>query len=267
MPERIRSQGNPFDRLYTMMKILRVECDWDKAQTLHSLRKYTLEEAHEVLEAVEKAIEEDEWDDLRAELGDLLIQVAFYAILAEEQGEFTFADVFDGLIEKMIYRHPHVFAFARPESVIEQWEALKDAEHVQRKSLMDGIPPLPALAFAAKQQQRVARVGFDWPDIGGVTDKIREEVAELEVEVLKSSGSEADMRHIEDEFGDVLFSLVNYARILNIDPEQALMRTNRKFEKRFRMMESMAEDGKWALKDLNIEALEALYQQAKHKVK
>ncbi|MDQ6988533.1 MAG: nucleoside triphosphate pyrophosphohydrolase [Mariprofundaceae bacterium] len=263
MPERIRTQNNPFDRLDTMMKILRVECDWDKAQTLHSLRRYTLEEAHEVLEAVEKAIVRDEWDELKAELGDLLIQIAFYAIIAEEKGEFSLADVFDGLVEKMIYRHPHVFAFARPENVLEQWETLKDAEHTQRKSLMDGIPPLPALAYAAKQQQRAARVGFDWDDNQGVMDKIREEVAELEVEVLKSSGSEADLRHIEDEFGDVLFALVNYARKLDIDPEQALMRTNRKFESRFRQMEDVSQARDLSLKDMDSETLEKLYQEVK----
>jgi len=200
---------------------------------------------------------------LKAELGDLLIQIAFYSILAEEKGEFTFADVFDGLIEKMIYRHPHVFAFAHPESIEEQWETLKDAEHQQRTSLMDGIPPLPALSFANKQQQRAARVGFDWVDLNDVTAKIREEVAELEVEVLSSSGSESDLRRVEDEFGDVLFSLVNYARKLGVDPEQALMRTNRKFEKRFRMMESLSHEKETTLKALDIDALEALYQQAK----
>jgi len=267
MPERIRQQSNPFARLDTMMKILRVECDWDKAQTLASLRKYTLEEAHEVLEAVEKAIEHDQWHDLKAELGDLLIQVAFYAILAEEKGEFTLAEVFDALVEKMIYRHPHVFADAQPDDVLEQWEALKDVEHQTRISLMDGIPPLPALAFAAKQQQRAARVGFDWADLDGVTAKIREEVGELEVEVQQSSGDEAGLRHIEDEFGDVLFALVNYARKLGVDPEQALMRSNRKFAQRFRTMEDIAQNKAIDLKDLNRDRLETIYEQAKEALK
>jgi len=249
------------------MKILREECEWDKKQTLASLRKYTLEETHEVLEAVEKAIEDDEWDDLKSELGDLLLQIAFYARIADEKGEFDLADVFDTLIEKMIYRHPHVFAFAKPSSEVEQWEALKDAEHTDRDSLMDGVPPLPALSYAAKQQERAARVGFDWPDLNGVIDKIREEVTELELEVLESSGNEKDRRRIEDEFGDVLFSLVNYARKLGVDPEQALMRTNRKFAKRFRGMESIAENKYIKLKDLNIEELEDIYQQAKDELK
>ncbi|MDX8387587.1 MAG: nucleoside triphosphate pyrophosphohydrolase [Ghiorsea sp.] len=267
MPERIRKQTNPFDRLDTLMNVLRVECDWDKKQTLHSLRKYTLEETHEVLEAVEKAIETDEWDDLKSELGDVLIQIAFYAVIAKEQGKFDLADVFDTLIEKMIYRHPHVFADATPDDVVEQWERLKEAEHTERLSLMDGIPPMPALGYAAKQQQRAAKVGFDWPDLGGVTDKIKEEVAELEHEVNTNDGSENHQRKIEDEFGDVLFSLVNYARKLGVDPEQALMRTNRKFDVRFRGMEAIAQTQQIILKDLDIETLEAIYQQAKDALK
>lgn len=267
MPHRVRNLNNPFDRLDSLMNILRVECDWDKKQTLQSLRKYTLEETHEVLEAVEKAIETDEWDDLKGELGDILIQIAFYAVIAKERGKFDLADVFDTLIEKMIYRHPHVFADANPDDINEQWEQLKDAKNTERKSLMDGIPPLPALSYAAKQQQRAARIGFDWPDLGGVSDKIREEVAELEFEVNTSNGSEADKRKIEDEFGDVLFSLVNYARKLGVDPEQALMRTNRKFDKRFRGMENIAETTQITLKDLNIEELEEIYQQAKDELK
>jgi len=266
MPERIRDLTNPFDRLDTLMKVLRLECDWDKKQTLASLRKYTLEETHEVLEAVEKAIETNQWDDLKSELGDMLIQIAFYARLADEQDKFDLAAVFDTLIEKMIYRHPHVFAGATPDDVVVQWEMLKDEEHHERKSLMDGIPPLPALSFAAKQQQRAARIGFDWPNMDGVIEKIKEEVAELEVEVNLSLGREDDLRRIEDEFGDVLFSLVNYARKLGVDPEQALMRTNRKFDVRFREMEGIAEKQHLNLKDMTIDELEQIYQQAKSDV-
>jgi len=266
MPHRVRNLNNPFDRLDSLMNILRVECDWDKKQTLQSLRKYTLEETHEVLEAVEKAIETDEWDDLKGELGDILVQIAFYAVIAKERGKFDLADVFDTLIEKMIYRHPHVFADANPDDINEQWEQLKDAKNTERKSLMDGIPPLPALSYAAKQQQRAARVSFDWPDLGGVTDKISEEIAELEHEINTSDASEAAKRRIEDEFGDVLFSLVNYARKLGVDPEQALMRTNRKFDKRFRGMEAIAASKQIKLKDLNIDELEDIYAEAKRKL-
>jgi len=275
MPHRVRDLTNPFDRLDTLMKILRVECDWDKKQTLASLRKYTLEETHEVLEAIEKAINTDEWDDLKSELGDVLIQIAFYARIADEQDKFNLEDVFNTLIEKMIYRHPHVFADATPDDVVKQWESLKDVEHSERKSLMDGIPPMSALSVATKQQQRAARVGFDWPDLQGVTDKIHEEIDELAVEVAAITrdkedakyGDEANLRQVEDEFGDVLFSLVNYARKLGIDPEQALMQTNRKFDRRFRSMEKLAEEQTLNLNEMHIDALEDLYQQAKAKVK
>ncbi|OIQ01328.1 MAG: nucleoside triphosphate hydrolase [Zetaproteobacteria bacterium CG2_30_46_52] len=275
MPHRVRDLTNPFDRLDTLMKILRVECDWDKKQTLASLRKYTLEETHEVLEAIEKAINTDEWDDLKSELGDALIQIAFYARIADEQDKFNLEDVFNTLIEKMIYRHPHVFADATPDDVVKQWESLKDVEYSERKSLMDGIPPMSALSVATKQQQRAARVGFDWPDLQGVTDKIHEEIDELAVEVAAITsdkedakyGDEANLRQVEDEFGDVLFSLVNYARKLGIDPEQALMQTNRKFDRRFRSMEKLAEEQMLNLNEMHIDALEDLYQQAKAKVK
>jgi len=275
MPHRVRDLTNPFDRLDTLMKILRVECDWDKKQTLASLRKYTLEETHEVLEAIEKAINTDEWDDLKSELGDALIQIAFYARIADEQDKFNLEDGFNTLIEKMIYRHPHVFADATPDDVVKQWESLKDVEYSERKSLMDGIPPMSALSVATKQQQRAARVGFDWPDLQGVTDKIHEEIDELAVEVAAITsdkedakyGDEANLRQVEDEFGDVLFSLVNYARKLGIDPEQALMQTNRKFDRRFRSMEKLAEEQMLNLNEMHIDALEDLYQQAKAKVK
>lgn len=279
MPHRVRALNNPFDRLDTLMRILRTECAWDKQQTLASLRQYTLEETHEVLEAIEKAINTDDWGDLKSELGDLLIQIAFYARIADEHQQFNMEDVFDTLIEKMIYRHPHVFANASSDAssaatsvdVLAQWERLKDAEHTKRKSLMDGIPPMSALSVAAKQQQRAARVGFDWPDLHGVLDKIREEVDELTLELNVESNVEGDeavkLRRIEDEFGDVLFSLVNFARKQGIDPELALMQSNRKFDRRFREMESIASVQGMNLHDLNIDALEAIYQQAKSKVK
>lgn len=275
MPHRVHDLDNPFARLDMLMKILRAECDWDKQQTLASLRKYTLEETHEVLEAIETAINSNEWDDLKSELGDVLIQIAFYARIAEEEGKFNLEDVFHTLIKKMIYRHPHVFADAKPDDVVKQWEALKDVEHHKRKSLMDGIPPMSALSVATKQQQRAARIGFDWPTLSGVTDKIHEEIDELAVEVAAINenktgvnyGDEANLRHVEDEFGDVLFSLVNYARKLGVDPEQALMQTNRKFDRRFRGMEQLASEQSLNFNDLDIDALEDLYQQAKAKVK
>lgn len=244
------------------MKVLREECPWDKKQTLSSLRAYTLEETHEVLEAIEKAIHENDWALLKGELGDLLMQVAFYAIIADEENQFDLADVFDGLIEKMIYRHPHVFADANPSDVVEQWERLKDAEHTERTSLMDGIPPLPALAYAKKQQNRAARIGFDWDKATDVIAKMEEELQELAHEVR----SGADLHRLEDEFGDLLFTLVNLGRKLGLDAELSLMQTNRKFAERFRGIEQLARQRSLDLSELDLNALEALYSEAKAEI-
>ena len=259
MPHRIMDQENYYDKLYVLMKLLRKECPWDQEQTITSLRQYTLEEVHEVLEAIDLADATDDWQPLKHELGDLLIQVVFYACIAEEAGHFHLGDVIDGLIEKMVYRHPHVFKNTKTDDVLEQWERLKDAEQTDRTSLMDGIPPLPALKYAQKEQQRAARVGFDWTETSTVLDKMREELAEFEYEVNHHSSID----RLEDEFGDILFTLANLARKLDLDAELCLMRTNRKFAARFRSMEDQAASTGTALGDLNIGALEQLYQIAK----
>ncbi|ATX81965.1 tetrapyrrole methylase family protein [Mariprofundus ferrinatatus] len=259
MPERIRGKDNYYDKLYALMKVLREECPWDKEQTLLSLRRYTLEEVHEVLEAIELAESDNNWQPLKAELGDLLIQVLFYSRIAEEAGEFNLADVIDALIDKMIYRHPHVFDKADPDDLTDQWNRLKDAEHKGRKSLMDEIPPLPALKYAQKQQQRAARVGFDWVKATDVLAKMREELEELEHEVTHHG----DLKRIEDEFGDVLFTLTNLARKLNLDAELCLMSTNRKFAERFKTMELLADQKGISLDELDIDQQETLYQEAK----
>ena len=259
MPDRIKGKDNYYDKLYALMKVLREECPWDKEQTLLSLRRYTLEEVHEVLEAIDVADADDDWQPLKSELGDLLIQVLFYSRIAEEAGQFNLADVIDALIDKMIYRHPHVFEKATPDDLTDQWNSLKDAEHHSRKSLMDEIPPLPALKYAQKQQQRASRVGFDWVKATDVLAKMREELAELEHEVTHSQ----DMKRIEDEFGDVLFTLTNLARKLDLDAELCLMSTNRKFASRFRMMEQLAEQRNITLADLDLDQQEALYNESK----
>jgi MazG family protein len=259
MPKRIHNIDNYFDKLEALMNVLRQECPWDKEQTISSLRTYTLEETHEVLEAIDHAVAHDNWDKLKAELGDLLLQVVFYAHLASEKDKFDLTGVVDALIEKMIYRHPHVFRHARPADLSAQWESLKDAEHNERESLMDGIPPLPALAYAKKQQKRASRVGFDWADAQNVIAKIDEEIGELTDEVRRG----ADPARIEDEFGDVLFTLVNLGRKLGLDAELALMRSNRKFSARFRAMEALAAKRGIRLGELDLEALESLYHEAK----
>jgi len=259
MPQRILNKDNYYSRLKELMHVLRENCPWDKEQTLSSLRTYTLEETHEVLEAIEQAVQHDEWDALKNELGDLLLQVIFYARIASESKRFDLDDVVESLIEKMIYRHPHVFNGTQSNDLSQQWERLKDAEHQERSSLMDGIPPLPALAYAHKQQRRASRVGFDWVKASDVIEKMEEELRELKHEVR----SHADPSRIEDEFGDVLFTLVNLGRKLGIDAELALMHTNRKFANRFRAMESLASKQKLSLAELDLDALESLYQEAK----
>ncbi|PIP02838.1 MAG: nucleoside triphosphate pyrophosphohydrolase [Zetaproteobacteria bacterium CG12_big_fil_rev_8_21_14_0_65_54_13] len=258
MPDRISSKDNHYDKLRELMRILRRECPWDREQTLLSLRRYTLEEVHEVIEAIDSA-ENGDWLPLKSELGDLLLQVVFYARIAEEADAFNFGDVIDTLIDRMIYRHPHVFDQAKPHDLNRQWDELKDAEHRDRISLMDGIPPLPALKYAQKQQQRAARVGFDWQEAADVMLKMREEMDELEVEINSNAG----MERLEDEFGDVLFTLANLARKLDLDAELCLMRTNRKFARRFRGMEDAAASQAIPMDQMDLDAQETLYQAVK----
>jgi len=263
MPDRIIYIDNGFDKLDKLMKVLREECSWDKEQTIESLKRYTLEEAHEVLEAIDIANKQGDWNPLLHELGDLLLQISFYACMAEEQGKFDWNDIVEALVAKMIYRHPHVFGDATPADLNEQWESLKDNEHQERKSLMDGIPPLPALKYAQKQQDRAARVGFDWVKTSDIMKKMREEMDELEFEIT----SNAPLSRLEDEFGDVFFTLVNLARKLDLDAELCLMSTNRKFAKRFRGMETLATNQDISLKNMDTIALEQLYEDAKNELR
>ncbi len=239
-------------------------CPWDRKQTFDSIRAHTLEEAYEVLEA----IGERNWPGLREELGDLLLQVVFYAEMAEEAGHFTLEEVLRELAEKLVRRHPHVFGEAAaeglsPEEALGRWNAVKAAERAaagadeERASLMAGIPPgLPALAEAVKRGQRAAGVGFDWPQAQGVVAKLREEMAELDAEMAGG-----DRRRLEEELGDLLFTAANLARHLGLEPESALKRANRKFQRRFEAMERMAEGR--ALRALTAEAWEELWQRAK----
>ncbi len=251
----------PIDRLLEVMRRLRdpeTGCPWDIRQTFATIAPYTIEEAYEVADAIERA----DWKDLRDELGDLLLQVVYHAEMAAEAGRFAFDDVARAITEKMIARHPHVFGDAAIENADAQvghWERLK-AEERRLKAAAGGAAPgilddlplgLPALTRALKLQRRAARVGFDWPDLGGVRDKIEEELDELE----KAAPEEREL-----ELGDLLFTLVNHARHLGIDPETALRRANAKFETRFRRMEQASPS---PLGELDPAALEVLWQQAK----
>lgn len=252
------------DKLLEVMARLRDPdngCPWDLEQDFSSIAPYTVEEAYEVADAIAR----HDLDGLRDELGDLLFQVAFHARMAEERGAFDFAAVADGICDKMIRRHPHVFGSAHerqegPEQG--SWHRIKAAERSARgagSSALDGVAQaLPALKRAEKLGQRAAAVGFDWPDRAGPRNKVAEELGELD------SACEAGQRENSiEELGDLLFAVVNLARHLGIDPEQALLEANRKFERRFRSMEQEITVSGKDLKDLDIEALESRWQAAK----
>ena len=249
---------DPVDRLRAVMRRLRdprAGCPWDIEQDFASIAPYTIEEAHEVADAIERAA----WDELRDELGDLLLQVVYHAQMAEEAGHFTFAEVAEGIVGKMVRRHPHVFGEGgTPADAAAQtraWETMKAAER-GRAGALDGIAQgLPALMRAQKMQRRAARVGFDWPDAAGVAAKVAEEAAELAA-APDSEGREA-------ELGDMLFTLVNLARHLEIDAEAALRRTNARFARRFAAMEAMLAGQGRRPEEADAEELEALWARAK----
>lgn len=250
-----------FDELITIFAALRdpeTGCPWDLEQTHESLIPYLLEETYEVIEALEQG----KSGELKDELGDLLLQIAFHARLAAEQGRFDLNDVAENLTAKLIRRHPHVFAEQRPtnaESVARNWEAIKQQEKPPADSALDGVvAQLPALMYAQKLQRKAAKAGFDWPDYQGVLDKIREEIEELQVEI------EADKtENMEAELGDVLFSVVNLARHLGIDSENALRKSANKFSTRFRSVEEQARNSRLALSDCDAKTLDQYWNQAK----
>ena len=256
------------DRLLDIMARLRdpeTGCPWDKVQTFETIAPYTIEEAYEVAEA----IADGDMDELQGELGDLLFQVVFYAQMSSESGGYGFTDIARSISDKMIRRHPHVFAGASIESADAQtaeWEAQKRSERDAKAkargdlpSVLDDVPAaLPALARAVKLQKRAARVGFDWPDVSGVLDKLAEEIEELRVE--QAAGNTEAMA---EELGDVLFAWTNLARHHKIDPETALRSANAKFERRFRRIEALLAAENRRPDDADLEDLEALWNQTK----
>jgi|SRR3990172_1063740 len=235
-------------------------CPWDGEQTNESLKPYLIEETYEVIEA----IDEGSPDMLKEELGDLLLQVVFHSELAREKGEFDISDVIEGLINKLISRHPHVFGDAEAKSaedVLVQWHKLKAKEKKvkERESVLEGIPPhLPSLMKAHKVTEKASRVGFDWEHIDQVFDKVREEMGEFEDAVRKN-----DPKEMESEMGDLLFSLVNVGRFIEVNPEEALRKTISRFIKRFRYIEeSLAQKGK-DFKDTSLQKMDELWNEAK----
>jgi tetrapyrrole methylase family protein/MazG family protein len=254
-----------WDDLVEIMARLRRSCPWDREQTHASLVRYLIEETFEVVEAIESHVE----DDICEELGDLLFQVVFHAQLGTERGKFSIADVIDGLANKMVRRHPHVFgdvAVANIDAVWANWEQLKSLEKTgqSRSSKLDGIPEaLGALARGQKMQEKAARVGFDWSATREITEKLAEELREF-AEARDAAGpSEPDAPHVREELGDVLFTVVNLARRLGIDAEGAMRDANRKFDARFRYMETFALAGGRPLNEMTLAELESLWQQAK----
>ena len=244
--------------LVEIMDTLREKCPWDKKQTIQSLRSNTIEELYELVDAI---IEED-WQGIKEELGDILLHVLFYAKIGTEQGHFTLQDSIEGISKKLIHRHPHIYGDVKAddeETVKKNWEQLKLQEG--KKSLLEGVPnSLPAMVKAFRIQQKVKQVGFEWEHIDQVWDKVEEEIKELKVEVEAKNQDK-----MEAEFGDVLFSLINYARFLNIDPETALERTNKKFKHRFELMETYAKENGLDLASLSLAEKDALWNKIKSK--
>lgn len=246
-----------FERLLNIMDDLRAKCPWDKKQTMQSLRHLTIEETYELGDAILS----NDLQEVKKELGDLLLHIVFYAKIGSETNSFNIADVANGVCEKLIERHPHIYSDVQvnnEEDVKRNWEKIKLKEG--NKSVLGGVPKsLPALVKATRIQDKAAGVGFDWDNIDDVFAKIKEEIDELHAEVKAQQQS-----NIESEFGDVLFSLINYARFLKVNPEDALERTNRKFIARFQYLEEKATAQGKSLKDMTLQEMETYWQEAKN---
>ena len=245
-----------YDRLLTIMDELREQCPWDRKQTMQTLRHLTIEETYELGDA----ILENNLDEVKKELGDLLLHIVFYAKIGSEKDSFDMADVAHEICDKLISRHPHIYGdvkVANEEEVKQNWENLKLKEG--KKSVLEGVPrSLPAMVKANRIQDKVAGVGFDWEEPQQVFEKLQEELAELQHEV-----SENNAEKIEQEFGDVLFSMINYARFLKVDPESALERTNKKFINRFQYLEGKAKEMDKSLKDMTLAEMDVYWNEAK----
>lgn len=250
--------SNPsFDRLLQIMDDLREKCPWDKKQTIQTLRSLTIEELYELADAI---VEED-WTGIKEELGDLLLHIVFYAKIGREQEKFTIDEVIDGICEKLISRHPHIYGDVTVDSeedVKRNWEKLKLKEG--KTSVLSGVPnSLPAIVKATRLQEKAKQVGFEWDRVEQVREKLHEELNELDEAIASNQ-----LDKMEEEFGDVLFSMINYSRFLNLDAELALERTNRKFIDRFQKMESMAASTGQQLHDMTLDEMDALWNKAKN---
>ena len=258
------------DRLHGIMVRLRdpeTGCPWDREQTLSSLKPCLIEETYELLAAMDRP---DDRANYVEELGDVLLQVMFQCVMAEQEGRFTFDDVANAISDKLVHRHPHVFGSADAKdsaTVLRNWEQIKQMEHRKeaRHSALDGVPAaLPALLKAQRTQEKAARVGFDWRDADGPTEKVEEELGELKAEVAaRASAKPADSVRVKEELGDLVFAVCNLARHLGVDAESAAEGATAKFSRRFRAVEAAAKERGRSLRDMTLEEMDALWDEAK----
>jgi MazG family protein len=254
----MENYATSLQRLSDILNELRDKCPWDKKQTIDTLRPLTIEEVYELADA----IDQHDWQSLKEELGDILLHILFYVKIAKEQNQFELADVLEHVCNKLVHRHPHIYSDVvaeTEEQVSKNWEQLKLKEG--KKSLLAGVPKgLPAMVKAVRIQSKAKQVGFEWETAEQVYDKVNEELQELQDEL---NAPKVDTDLVESEFGDVLFSLVNYARFLNIDPEKALEKTNRKFMNRFQKMEAVVWENNQDMQKLSLPEMDAIWNQVK----
>ncbi|MCH5233377.1 MAG: nucleoside triphosphate pyrophosphohydrolase [Muribaculaceae bacterium] len=254
----LEEKKEAFGNFLTVLDNLREKCPWDAKQTNESLRSNTIEEVYELADALIKG----DTANIKKELGDVLLHVGFYSKIASEKDEFDIADVCNSLTDKLIFRHPHIYGNVSadsPEEVSKNWEQIKLKEKGGNKTVLAGVPEaLPALIKSNRIQEKAANVGFDWEEPSQVWDKVKEETAEVEQEIKN-----CDIRKREEEFGDLLFAVVNAARLYGVNPENALEKTNRKFIRRFSYLESKAKEAGKNLKDMSLNEMEALWKEAK----
>jgi len=266
MPANIPPMSSPmpdgaFLRLLNVLDTLRTQCPWDKKQTMETLRHLTIEETYELSDA----ILDGDMPEIKKELGDVMMHLVFYARIASEQNHFNITDVLNGVCDKLISRHPHIYGDIEAETeeqVKQNWEKLKLKEG--NKSVLAGVPTsLPALVKAGRIQEKARGVGFDWEEKQQVWEKVEEELQEFKNEYNLTDGKEIDIEKAEGEFGDLLFSLVNYARFIDINPENALEKTNKKFIKRFQYLEEKAKENGKALQDMTLAEMDVYWNEAK----
>ncbi|MCH5225354.1 MAG: nucleoside triphosphate pyrophosphohydrolase [Muribaculaceae bacterium] len=253
-----KEKSEAFLRFLNVLDTLRVKCPWDAKQTNESLRANTIEEVYELTDALLA----DDVQNIKKELGDVLLHIGFYAKIADEKGQFDIADVCNTLTDKLIFRHPHIYGNVEaetPEQVSKNWEQIKLKEKGGNKTVLSGVPAsLPSLIKANRIQEKAANVGFDWEEKEQVWDKVKEETAEVEAEI--KSGDKAKL---EEEFGDLMFAIINAARLYGVNPENALEKTNRKFIKRFNYLEAKAKEMGRSLKEMTLAEMDEIWEEAK----